>query len=428
MKTYKGLFDDMVKPENIEECFREAAKRKNKRKDVAEIMRPERKPGDDSPAPGCLQEHVEALRTILIEETFVPPEHQKKTINESACGKIRDITIPAFKYEHVIHHCIIKQLQPIILHGLYEHALGSIPGRGCHDGKKTIEKWIARRKGKKFYVLKSDVRHCFDTEDVKVIEGKFRKIIKDEKFLRLMFAVLECEAKPTLLEELLAEIAEDSGAEMAALAASSLMEDEEILRGLPLGFVTSHWVTHLNYKEFDHKMKEEWGAEDYMRYADDLVVFGRSKKELHRIRKTAEEYLVTEMHQHMKRNWQVFRFEYEDKKAKTDGKKKKTRGRALDFMGFVFHYNRTTLRKSILKRSVRTAHRIAKKDRPTWYDAARMISYMGWYDTTDTYDFFKEHIKPFVNIRRLRKISSQHSRKEQKEHDRMVQIAEHGQA
>ena len=161
MKTYKHIFEELLKEENITQCFHDAAKRKTTRPEVA----------NDRPDPQCLQEHVKALQKILEEETFKPPEHRKQLINEYSCGKVREIIKPEYQYEQVVHHCIIKQLQPIILHGLYEHALGSIPKRGCHSGKKRVEKWIKGYKGKKFYILKADVRHCFDTEDQRACVG-----------------------------------------------------------------------------------------------------------------------------------------------------------------------------------------------------------------------------------------------------------------
>lgn len=170
MKTYKHIFEELLKEENIGQCFHDAAKRKTTRPEVARVLKEERKVGNDRPDPQCLQEHVKALQKILEEETFKPPEHRKQLINEYSCGKVREIIKPEYQYEQVVHHCIIKQLQPIILHGLYEHALGSIPKRGCHSGKKRVEKWIKGYKGKKFYILKADVRHCFDTEDIRVIE------------------------------------------------------------------------------------------------------------------------------------------------------------------------------------------------------------------------------------------------------------------
>lgn len=391
MKTYKHIFDEMVKEENIRQCFYEAAKHKTGRPDVAKIIRED-----------CIDEHVKILKEILEKEEYVPPEHQKMRINEYSCGKVREIIKPEFQYEQVVHHCIVKQLQPIVMHGLYENALGSIPGRGCHSGKKRIEKWIKGYNGRKFYIIKADVRHCFDTEDIHVIEAKLRRVIKDEKFIRLCMTVMEHEATVK---------------KMGACGG------REYLSGLPLGFVTSQWFTQLNFMKFDHMVIEDWkeagGVDHYIRYADDIVVFGRNKKKLHWLRKLMSEYFVNEMHQELKGNWQVFRFEYP---VKYGGAIIGTRGRALDFMGFVFHYNRTTLRKSILKRSTRKAHRISRKERATWYDAASMMSSMGWYWHTDTYDYYKKHIEPYVNIRELKKLASKHSVKEENKNViRMVQ-------
>ena len=331
MKTYKHIFEELLKEENITQCFHDAAKRKTTRPEVARVLKEEREVGNDRPEPQCLQEHVKALQKMLEEETYQPPEHKKMLINEYSCGKVREIIKPEFQYEQVVHHCIIKQLQPIVLHGLYEHALGSIPNRGCHSGKKQVEKWIKGYKGKKFYILKADVRHCFDTEDIHVIEEKLKHVIKDEKFVRLCCTVMEHEAtlKPPEFDD--------------RWIKDEQWQDAEFLSGLPLGFVTSQWFTQLNFKTFDHKVIEDWkelgGVDHYIRYADDIVATGRNKKKLHRLEETMEAYLKNEMHQKIKCNWQVFRFEYPDRKAppvidKRTGKEKpKTRGRALDFMG-----------------------------------------------------------------------------------------------
>ena len=427
MKTYKHIFEKLLKEENITQCFHDAAKRKTTRPEVARVLKEEREVSNDRPDPQCLQEHVKALQKILEEETFKPPEHRKQLINEYSCGKVREIIKPEYQYEQVVHHCIIKQLQPIILHGLYEHALGSIPKRGCHSGKKRVEKWIKGYKGKKFYILKADVRHCFDTEDIRAIETKLRRVIKDEKFIRLCVTVMEHEAtvKPPEFDDMWIK--------------DEQWQDAEFLSGLPLGFVTSQWFTQLNFKPFDHKVIEDWkelgGVDHYIRYADDIVAFGRNKKKLHKLEEAMQDYLKNEMHQKIKYNWQVFRFEYPDRKAppvidkKTGKEKPKTRGRALDFMGFVFHYNRTTLRKSILKRATKKAHRIAKKEKVNWYDASAMLASMSWFTHTDTYGFYEDHIKPYVNIKQLKKKVSRHSKKGVKNNDvRMVSVRKHGQA
>ena len=187
MKTYKHIFEELLKEENITQCFHDAAKRKTTRPEVVRVLKEEREVGNDRPEPQCLQEHVKALQKMLEEETYQPPEHKKMLINEYSCGKVREIIKPEFQYEQVVHHCIIKQLQPIVLHGLYEHALGSIPNRGCHSGKKQVEKWIKAYKGKKFYILKADVRHCFDTEDIRVIETKLKREIVIDSIITIHY-------------------------------------------------------------------------------------------------------------------------------------------------------------------------------------------------------------------------------------------------
>ena len=142
-----------------------------------------------------------------------------------------------------------------------------------------------------------------------------------------------------------------------------------------------------------------------MRYMDDMVILGKSKKKLHAAQKEIEAYLHKELKLELKADWQVFRFEYVAK----DGT---VCGRMLDFMGFQFHRDRITMRKSTIQRARAKAFRIKAKDKITWYDAAVMLSYMGWFDHTDTYDYYLKYIKPNVNVKKLKKVVSKHQRKE----------------
>src|SRR5574344_703928 len=109
----------------------------------------------------------------------------------------------------------------------------------------------------------------------------------------------------------------------------------------------------------------------------------------------------------LKDNYQVFRFDYIDKK---DGKRK---GRPLDFMGFKFFRDKTTLRRSIYYKAIRTVCRIKKKSKITWYDACQIVSYLGWFYNTDTYTAFIKYIKPFAKIETCKSIirkTQQHRR------------------
>ncbi len=123
----------------------------------------------------------------------------------------------------------------------------------------------------------------------------------------------------------------------------------------------------------------------------------------------------------MKGNWQVFRFEYVERKSG------KVKGRPLDFMGFEFHKDRTILRESIMLSCTRKVNRVSKKDVITWYDATAILSYMGYLTHTDTYEMYLQRVKPHVNVKKLKKIVSKHSKREEREkRERMERSVRNG--
>ena len=201
---------------------------------------------------------------------------------------------------------------------------------------------------------------------------------------------------------------------------------------------------------------------------DDIVCFGRNKKELHKVRIAINEYLNRELNLTMKDNWQVFRFEYEVEeyaiecqtmrelealgnelekirirhKLKTHKKRRKifikvasvrnkqdklerllvmyhghsekvtmTYGRPLDYMGFEFHRNRTIIRKGIMTRLTRKAGQVSRQEKINPKDAASLLSSMGWVKHTDTYGMYEERIKPIVSIKKLKKVVSKNQKR-----------------
>lgn len=363
MKSYNNLYEPMLETEYLRKCFTDAAKGKRKRNDVKEVLE-------------NLDAEIENLRRILQEETFTPEKHEPCIINEHNCHKTRQIIKPNYKYEQVMHHCVIGQFKKVVMNGLYEFSCGSIPERGVHYGKKHLRKWVDSYEGKRLYVLKMDVHHFFESIDHGILKRMLAEVIRDKRFLRLLYVIIDA---------------------------------NEV--GLPLGFFTSQWFANFYLKRFDHYVKQELKADYYIRYMDDMVILGRNKKKLRRMREAIQTYLQRELNLTLKGDWQVFRFEYTDK----DGR---TKGRFIDFMGFCFHQDRTTMRKTILQRARRKALRIGAKEKITWYDASAMISYMGWFTHTDTYGYYLQYIKPTVNVKKLKKIVSKHQRKE-RENERL---------
>ena len=374
-KSVNNLYKPMLEHSNVEQKFHKAAKGKTERPDVAVILEPTN-----------IQRHVKNVVEQLEntapegydvphpEKAWKPSRHGKVCINEGTSRKVRMIEKPRYNYEQVIHHIVVSACYDIFMKGMYEFSCGSVPNRGAHYGKRYIERWIQRDKKNCKYVLKMDIRHFFESVDHDVLKAWLKKKIRDERMLYILELIID-------------------GSEV----------------GLPLGFYTSQWLSNFMLQPLDHFIKEQLKAVHYIRYMDDMVVFGKNKKELHRMQQEIERFLREKFNLQMKGNWQVFRFDYTEKKT---GKRK---GRPLDFMGFQFYHDKTILRESIMLSCTRKVNRVAKKEKITWYDATAILSYMGYLSNTDTYDMYLQRVKPYVNVKKLKKIVSKHSKRKERE-------------
>lgn len=428
MKSYNNLFGPMLNRDYMKKCFEDAARKKKKRKNVRATL-------------DNIDMEADILCYILDNGLFIPAKHTPKIIVDNGSKKERKIVKPDYRYEQVVHHMVVGKFKPIVLNGLYEFSYGSVPKRGVHAGMKVMKKWIRSYKGKKFYVLKMDIRHFFDSIDRTILKGMLRKVIRDARFLRLMCIIVESDRIGEIfriIKDYNVDISDDETRNLlSALAFDDKDKAIDILRnimptrdlyirtaskvlkryiGIPIGFFASPWLCVFYIKSLDHYIKQELHAEHHMRYVDDMVILGRSKKKLHWMRKKIEEYLKNKLHLTLKGNWQVFRFEYpviKDKKPVLDQKGKiKTRGRMLDFMGFQFHFDMTTIRKRILKATRAKALRMRKSKRLTWYSATQMLSRLSSFKHTDCHGYFLKYIKPAINVKELKRLVSKHQRKE----------------
>lgn len=354
MKSYNHLYAQLISDDNIRLALKEAAKSGRHRAKIRKFSEDEAKA-------------IETVRNWLV--TYKQRPHTPIEINDGITKKKRQIFVPRFK-EQIIHHALINVLKPISYRGMYEHSYASIPKRGAHKAKKYIKRWIANDPKHVKYVLKMDIRKFFDSVPHDILKAKLRKIIHDERFLSVLFEIIDV---------------------------------NEV--GIPLGFYTSQWIANWYLQRLDHYIKEELHAFYYVRYMDDMVILGSNKRKLHHMREAIELYLQKELGLQMKQNWQVFRFDYYDRK------RKRWCGRDLDFMGFRFFRDRIVLRRTIMLRATRKANRIGRKKKPTIFELRQFLSYMGWIKATDTYGMFQKWIKPKVDIKRAKRRISNYDRR-----------------
>ena len=205
MKSYNHLWEQFISDDNIDLAIKNASRGKRNRPSVKRRL--------DDPD---LKNQIKAYAS-----NFHNAYHKPKQIYDGIQRKKRTIIAPDFD-EQIVHHMAVNVLQPIFIHGMYEHSYGSIPKRGAHKGMKTIKKWIKHDGKNCKYVLKMDIRKYFESIPHDIYLENLRKIIHDKRFM-------------AILEEI----------------------TNVISKGLPLGFYTSQWTANWYLQGLDHYIKED---------------------------------------------------------------------------------------------------------------------------------------------------------------------------
>lgn len=346
MKRAGNIYQKILKKENIRKSILLASKRKRKRDNVKKIL-------------NNLPFFVDQIYEILKNKSYNPSPYAKVLIHDATRKKQRIIFKQQFYPDQIIHWCVMQIIQPLLEKGMYDFTCASIPNRGVHYGAKYIRKILTNDKKNTKYALKLDVKNFYPSIDKEIMKKKFRKIIKDREILELLDKIVE--------------------------------SSEE---GLPIGNYTSQWFANFYLQDIDHYIKEQLHIKYYIRYMDDMLLFHRNKKELHKVKNNIEAFLNKEGLK-LKENWQLFKVE----------------SRPIDFLGYRFYRTHTTLRRSNFLRIKRRARRIYKKKKINYKDAAAMVSYNGWLKHSDSYMFNQKYIKPYVSIEKCKGVIRNESTK-----------------
>lgn len=341
------MFEKVSTLENIMNAIYKAAENKKSRSEVQRVLaNPEK--------------HANLIYKMLWTKSFVPCVPRISKTKEGAGQKERIITKIAFFPDQVIHWAIILQMQRVIMGSAYAHSCGCMPGKGVHYGKKKIEKWIRSDHKNTKYCAKLDIQKYYESAEHAVVKRIIRSRIKDVKMIWLVNTIIDSHHP-----------------------------------GLPIGFLTSQWLGNFILQRLDYFIKQTHHVKYYIRYMDDLVLFGSNKKKLHKVVRAIMEFVAGDGFT-IKSTWQVF----------------KVKSRALDVMGFRFFRHKTILRKSLMYRITRKARSIWRKGYAKPKDAAAILSYMGWIKHSDTKRMCEKWVKAVVSIKRLKQIVGMFSREE----------------
>ena len=315
MKRVNNLFEQLINRDNIllaiEDVNRSHRTNHGKKNKTVEYVE------------SHLEETIEKLRKMIL-EGFVPSPMKKKRRWDKSARKWRDICEPKLFPDQYIHHMIVQVLKPVMMRGMDYWCCGSIPKRGTSHGIKGIKKWIKHDKKYTKYAAELDIHHFYDSIEPKFVLERMKELVKDNKMLEVIWSIIK--------------------------------------DGIPIGAYCSQWFANTLLQPLDHYIREELKVKHYIRYMDNMTLFGNNKKKIQqtivRIRWWLKAHNLK-----LKSNYQVFPIA----------------SRPVNALGFRFLKNgKVIIRKYTLlriKRAIRHFNKISpKRDKQYARKAAGLLS------------------------------------------------------
>ncbi len=207
-----------------------------------------------------MEKNVIEICDELKNETYNPKKHRDFYIYEP---KERKISVADFR-DRVVHHAIVNILEPIYEKVFIYDSYATRKDKGTHKAIIKAQDFL----NKKEWFLKSDISKYFQSIETEILIEILNRKIRDKKLIKLIKKILE----------------------------NGSIEG----KGLPIGNLTSQFFANVYLDRLDHYVKDELGLKYYIRYMDDIVVFGDNAKKLKEIKNKIEEFIKLKLNLELK--------------------------------------------------------------------------------------------------------------------------------
>lgn len=239
MKRAHNLFDRIHDRDNLRHAAHAAMKRKRTKIEARLFA-------------ANLESELKRLAVDIREGTLVLGKHHQFWIRDP---KERLITAPCFR-ERVLHHAMIRVCEPIFERWLIADTFACRRGKGRISALLRAKHFSARN----HFYLKLDIRKYFPSISHHRLDSLIEGLFKEPKMLSLWRQV----------------VSSHGGSER---------------RGLPIGSLTSQHLANAYLGQFDRFVKETLRVKGYVRYMDDMVLWGESSQTLQAHLSVINDYL-----------------------------------------------------------------------------------------------------------------------------------------
>lgn len=268
-----------------------------------------------------LMENILSLHTDLINKTYIHGGYKAFKVNDPKPRNIHKASVQ----DRVLHHALYQALTPFYFPLFIHDSYSCQDDKGTHKALKRFQQFGSRTSKnhtKQCYVLKCDIRKFFASLDQAVLMRILQERIEDQDILWLLTKVIESFSSTTLG------------------------------KGLPLGNLTSQLLVNIYMHEFDQYMKQALKVKDYIRYADDFVVFSENKEYLVKVLQSMTIFLRERL-----------KLELHPNKVSIE-----TLGSGVDFLGWI-HFPRHRVLRTVTKK--RMMRKLSDKNRDSYLGMLR---------------------------------------------------------
>lgn len=270
--------------ENLLQAWNDFVQGKRKREDVNEFA-------------VHLSDNLLDILYELQSDTYVHGEYEEYVI----CDPKKRVIHKASVKDRVVHRLIYNALYSYFDKRYIHDSYSCRTDKGTHKAYVRFRYFIhkvSKNYTKQCYVLKFDIKKCFESIDAALLKRTLAKHIEDEKLVTLVYAVIDSFPK-----------------------------------GLPLGNLTSQLFINAYLHELDWYVKHTLRCKHYLRYADDVIIASRDKESLEKLYQNIDFFVTQELHLTLHK--QVIRSVYS----------------GVDVLGVVFFAKYGRLRRSTKKRA-----------------------------------------------------------------------------
>lgn len=311
LKIFSKSYHDIISVSNLLLAWREFVCGKRNKKDVQEFAI-------------HLADNILDLHNDLKSDRYLHGEYYSFNISDPKPRNIHKATIR----DRVLHHAIYRVMYPYFDTKFLRDSYSCRVMKGTHRATKQLKRFYyksSRNNTKTVWALKCDVKKFFASIDHKILFMILGKYIRDSLIINLLQKIVD-----------------------------SFSTSNTPCVGLPLGNLTSQLLVNIYLHELDFFIKHELRLKYYTRYADDFLIICNNREDCLATLKQISNFLNRNLKLKLHRNKVHI----------------KTFSSGVDFLGWVYFYTHSVLRK-------KTADRIEKKMKKEEVSEQAVISYRG---------------------------------------------------